>query len=47
MRACIFLELLLEVNDKEHAELNRLHKEANQLLSIVVATIKTMRSKNK
>jgi len=40
-----FLELLLEVSNKEHKELNRLHKEANELLSIVVASIKTMRNR--
>ena len=40
-----FLELLLEVSNKEHEELNRLHKEANELLSIVVASIKTMRNR--
>ena len=40
-----FLELLLEVSNKEHEELNRLHKEANELLSIVVASIKPMRNR--
>ncbi len=40
-----FLELLLEVSDKEHTEMNRLLKEANELLSIVVASIKTMRNR--
>ena len=40
-----FLELLLEVSSKEHKEMNRLHKEANELLSIVVASIKTMRNR--
>ena len=37
-----FLELLLEVSDKEH----RLHAEANELLSIVVVSIKTLRKRN-
>ncbi|WP_299096539.1 four helix bundle protein [uncultured Winogradskyella sp.] len=41
-----FLELLLQVSDKEHKEIKRLHREANELLSIVVASIKTMRAKN-
>lgn len=41
-----FLELLIEISDKEHEEMKRLHKEANELLSITVASIKTMRSKN-
>ena len=40
-----FLELFIEVSDKEHNETKRLHKEANELLSIVVASIKTMRSR--
>ena len=40
-----FLELFLKVSDKEHSEMNRLHKEANELLSIVVASIKTMRNR--
>lgn len=40
-----FLEIFLTVSDKEHLEINRLLKEANELLSIVVASIKTMRSK--
>ena len=41
-----FLELLLEVNDKEHNEIKRLHAEGNELLAIVVASIKTMRLKS-
>ena len=41
-----FLELLLQVSDKEHKEIKRLHREANELLSIVVVSIKTMRAKN-
>lgn len=41
-----FLELLIEISDKEHEEMKRLHKEANELLSITVASIKTMRRKN-
>jgi four helix bundle protein len=40
-----FLEMFLIIRDKEHQEINRLLKEANELLSIVVASIKTMRSK--
>lgn len=35
-----FLELLLEVTDKEHDEIKRLHIEGNELVSIVVASIK-------
>ena len=40
-----FLELLLEVSVKEHKEINRLHVEVNELLSIIVASIKTMRNR--
>ena len=40
-----FLELLLEVSKNEHEEIKRLHKEANELLSITVASIKTMRNR--
>ncbi|MEM6515272.1 MAG: four helix bundle protein [Bacteroidota bacterium] len=40
-----FLELLLEVGNREHQEIKRLHSEANELLSIVVASIKTMRNR--
>tara|TARA_R110000868_G_scaffold223743_6_gene475618 strand:- start:1117 stop:1470 length:354 start_codon:yes stop_codon:yes gene_type:complete len=40
-----FLELLLEVSDKEHQEMKRLHAEGNELLSIIVASIKTMRNR--
>ncbi|TGV03129.1 four helix bundle protein [Flavivirga rizhaonensis] len=40
-----FLELLLEISDKEHAQIKRLHAEGNELLSIVVASIKTMRNR--
>jgi len=40
-----FLELLLEVNKVELNETQRLHKEANEILSIVVASIKTMRNR--
>ncbi|TBN05443.1 four helix bundle protein [Hyunsoonleella flava] len=40
-----FLELLSEVSNKEHQEIERLHKEGNELLAIVVASIKTMRKR--
>ncbi|WP_142785204.1 four helix bundle protein [Changchengzhania lutea] len=40
-----FLELLLELSDKEDKEIKRLHAEGNELLSIVVASIKTMRNR--
>ncbi|RAJ14592.1 four helix bundle protein [Olleya aquimaris] len=42
-----FLELMMEISDKEHAEIKRLHGEGNELLSIVVASIKTMRTRNR
>ena len=42
-----FLELLLEVADKETTELKQLHAEANEILSIVVASIKTIRNRNR
>lgn len=40
-----FLELLLEVSDKDETELKRLHAEANEILSIIVASIKTIRNR--
>lgn len=40
-----FLELFLEISDKERKEIKRLHQEGNELLSIVVASIKTMRKR--
>ena len=41
-----FLELLLKISNKEHQEIKRLHSEGNELLSIMVASIKTMRARN-
>lgn len=38
-----WLELLLEVLDTNHDELNRLKKEGEELLAITVASIKTSR----
>ena len=40
-----FLELLLEISNSRHQEMKRLHAEGNELLSIVVASIKTMRNR--
>lgn len=40
-----FIELLLQISNKEHNEMKRLHAEGNELLSIVVASIKTMRNR--
>jgi len=40
-----FIELLLAVSNKEHIEMKRLFGEANEILSIVVASIKTMRNR--
>lgn len=42
-----FLELFAEITDKEKIEINRLHKEVNEILSIIVASIKTVRSQKK
>lgn len=42
-----FMELLLNVSDKENIELNQLYAEANEILSIVVACIKTIRNRNR
>ncbi len=40
-----FLEIFLEISEKEHQEMKRLLKEANELLSIIVASIKTVRNR--
>ncbi|PKV49681.1 four helix bundle protein [Aquimarina sp. MAR_2010_214] len=40
-----FLEIFLEISEKEHQGIKRLLKEADELLSIVVASIKTMRNR--
>lgn len=40
-----FLEIFLTVFDKEKEELKRLHKEANELLAIMVASIKTTKKR--
>lgn len=40
-----FLEIFLIVSQKEHKEIERLLKEANELLSITIASINTMRKK--
>lgn len=42
-----FLEIFLIISEKEHVEIRRLLKEANELLSITVASINTMRKKIK
>ena len=41
-----FLEIFLVISNKEHLEIHRLLKEANELLSITVASIKTMRGRS-
>ena len=41
-----FIELLIELNPKDKTELLKIHTEANELLSIVVASIKTARKNN-
>lgn len=40
-----FLELLMMISVNEQLEMERLYKEANEILSIVVASIKTVRKK--
>ncbi len=40
-----FLEVLLDISNKEHIEIKRLHAEGNEILSIIVASIKTMRNR--
>ena len=40
-----FLELLYDVSDKEVVEIKRLQNEINEILSIIVASIKTMRNR--
>lgn len=42
-----FIELLQEVTDREKEEMKRLHAEANEILSIVVASIITIRKRNR
>lgn len=39
-----FLEILMEIHDKNQDELKRLHNEANELVSIIVASINTARN---
>tara|TARA_R110001583_G_scaffold49255_2_gene154200 strand:- start:16950 stop:17309 length:360 start_codon:yes stop_codon:yes gene_type:complete len=41
-----FLEIFQEISDKNQSEIKKLHAEANELISIVVASIKTIRNKN-
>ena len=38
-----FLELLIEMNAQEETKINTLMKEGNELLSIIVASLKTLR----
>jgi four helix bundle protein len=37
-----FLELLKEMSEAHHEEISRLHKEADELLSITIASINTV-----
>ena len=41
-----FLELLIELNPKDKSELVKIHSEANEIISIIVASIKTARRNN-
>lgn len=38
-----FLEILKEISNENYIELEKLHKEANEIVSIVVSSIKTTR----
>lgn len=40
-----FLELMKEVQNRKHETIERLHKEANEIVSIIVASIKTIRNR--
>ncbi len=40
-----FLELFMEIGEKKKGEIKRLHEEANELLAITVASIKTTRNR--
>lgn len=40
-----FLELLIEVQQKNDIELKRLHTEANEIVAIIVSSIKTIRKR--
>lgn len=41
-----FLEIFMKINDSNQKELKKLHNEANELVSIVVSSIKTARNRN-
>ncbi len=41
-----FLEIFMEISKNNQEELKKLHKEANELVSIVVASIKTTKNRN-
>ena len=40
-----FLEILKEMSEVHHEEIDRLHKEADELLSITIASINTVRKR--
>ena len=40
-----FFELLMEISNIDNKELKRLHNEANEIVSIVVASVKTLRNR--
>ncbi|TXD70880.1 four helix bundle protein [Aequorivita lipolytica] len=40
-----FLEILKEMSEMHHTEIDRLHKEADELLSITIASINTVRKR--
>lgn len=42
-----WLEMFIEILDDQQNELKRLHAEANEILAIIVSSIKTTRKNNK
>ncbi|MBP2832622.1 four helix bundle protein [Aquimarina sp. U1-2] len=43
--SCFWLEVLIEITDREVSEANRLLKEADELLRITVASINTVKNR--
>ncbi|MGW9686210.1 four helix bundle protein [Flagellimonas sp. 2504JD1-5] len=42
-----WLEIFLEISDMNHTQIKELHKEANEILAIIVASINTARKNQK
>ena len=45
--SCFWLEVLIEIMEEDTTEAERLWKEADELLRIIVASINTVRNKNR